>query len=486
MVRGALPGPRSARKLGALTLAAAMATALSLAVEAEPADAYTQLFKKVGAKNGPPDPCSKLGVPDSGGLVVRTQPNPGKPSIPRYIALLCGPRAKFKPSVLLVDDQIWQYTLGHGGHTSTHMIRGGQKSLPWKSGLSTHIYPYIKGPNGSSPNVSQALKNDKFKNILIGLLEKAGIKDALSALLCVVGGLETGGGLCTQLLENLGITAVLAATLGADLLVDEFEMFLSRGYNMTDSNWFYWSDGVGFWNGFGDITSGWINPSINIGMPVFDPHPHGRIGVVFSNVGLVQGPNWSFPRSSARSSGDQQYDRLARVAARVSRGIRGRRLFGNGHPNRLRGSRREDHIMAGGGRDRILGRAGADMLQGGKGNDLIRGGRGADRIDGNAGNDRIFGGRGNDLIYDVFARAYIDAGPGTNYVVVRDGDSRDRVRCTRSRRNVVVADRGDIVARSCAVGRSRIVRHGPRMVIGPRSSRRAPRGAERSRARRAN
>jgi hypothetical protein len=74
----------------------------------------------------------------------------------------------------------------------------------------------------------------------------------------------------------------------------------------------------------------------------------------------------------------------------------------------LRGTSSADLISGRAGHDQIYGRAGADRLLGGTGRDRLSGGRGNDRIAGNAGADRVYCGPGRDVVVadrqDVIAR----------------------------------------------------------------------------------
>ena len=80
-------------------------------------------------------------------------------------------------------------------------------------------------------------------------------------------------------------------------------------------------------------------------------------------------------------------------------------------------------------RDRICALAGADVIHAGAGDDAIQAGAGADTVVPGAGRDVVFGGEGPDRI------------------LVRDGE-RDVVDCGL-KRDIVIADRIDRVARNC-------------------------------------
>lgn len=79
---------------------------------------------------------------------------------------------------------------------------------------------------------------------------------------------------------------------------------------------------------------------------------------------------------------------------------RGKRatIVGTRRPNRLRGTRGRDVIVAFGGNDRIRSLGGRDLICAGKGRDLVRAGDGNDRVFGGPGDDRLFGGDGRDRL----------------------------------------------------------------------------------------
>lgn len=103
-------------------------------------------------------------------------------------------------------------------------------------------------------------------------------------------------------------------------------------------------------------------------------------------------------------------------------------LFGEGGANRIYGSEGEDWIFGGDGHDWLFGMGGDDYLSGGAGHDWLDGGEGA--------YDRLFGGSGDDVLdpgprrtyfrsvgnltQELFLAEEIDAGTGTDIIVIRD------------------------------------------------------------------
>jgi hypothetical protein len=115
------------------------------------------------------------------------------------------------------------------------------------------------------------------------------------------------------------------------------------------------------------------------------------------------------------------------------------RIFGGDGNDVLNGGDGDDVLGGGAGNDQLNGQRGDDSLDGGSGADGLSGGDGDDALVGGAGNDRLTGGRGNDVVR---------GGSGVDTVNVRDHKPGDVVSCG-SGRDVVVADRGDVVSRDC-------------------------------------
>lgn len=97
-------------------------------------------------------------------------------------------------------------------------------------------------------------------------------------------------------------------------------------------------------------------------------------------------------------------------------------LFGTAGNDRLMGTDRPEHIMAGAGHDTVSGGGGNDTLRGDTGNDVLRGGDGDDQLFGGPGNDTLFGDAGNDLIYGEDGNDLIYGGAGNDTLHGGPGD----------------------------------------------------------------
>jgi hypothetical protein len=431
---------------------------------------FTPLFGKPVA-----DPCNVQGVPSSGGLVVRRQPAIQENDIPRFIALLCGPVYSMPFGTLLVDDAIWQLRMGGSGGAPRHMLQGGQSSLPWNTEISTLNYPAFKGAGGNALGWKDLIKIDKNVQQAQLIASSSGVSFAgATFFLCVIGAIN-------PVLLPVCATAVIVVTVATTLvfspqIINLIGRYFQRNDAMNNGNWFVWSNGVGFFNGFGDVDQRWINPSL------FNAADRAqmRVGVVFSNVLLNQGPDFDVLRGGQTARADARgrvgaaqtgpaFRRLAALVRRMERS-RGRTRTGTRRGERLYGGRRDDYLFGARGDDSLFGRRGDDvLLQGARGNDRIMGGPGNDNIDGHFGGDVLAGGPGNDQIIDLLGNTTVRTGPGHDLVVVRDGHPDDTVVCQAPGRKRILADPGDriVSARSGLTGRaacppgSRVLTRGP-------------------------
>jgi Ca2+-binding RTX toxin-like protein len=73
---------------------------------------------------------------------------------------------------------------------------------------------------------------------------------------------------------------------------------------------------------------------------------------------------------------------------------------------------------------------------------------GNDRLFGEAGNDRLFGGPGKDLLVGGPGHDRFVGGCGNDVIKARDHVRRERIGCGAGR-DVVYADKRDVVARNC-------------------------------------
>ena len=128
-------------------------------------------------------------------------------------------------------------------------------------------------------------------------------------------------------------------------------------------------------------------------------------------------------------------------------------LLGGLGNDALRGQAGSDSISGSSGRDRITGGSGRDRITGGSGADRVNGGSGNDRIAGQGSKDVLKGGSGNDRISGGPGRDRVSGSSGNDRILTRDG-TRDHISCGIGF-DRVVADRIDVVSRSCEKVRRR-------------------------------
>jgi hypothetical protein len=445
---------------------AALALAGSAALTVGEARAYQSFFTPIFA---PPasDPCSVQGIPPSGGIVVRKQPAIQEGDVPRTIALLCSPIYRMPFGTLLADDAIWQKAMGRSGSAPSHMLQGGLDSLPWRAGLSTKENASYKGPGGNAlgwKNVVQIPQN--LANLQVTIGAALGAVATADLALCSMGAVIPVALPACLLLTT--VLTVATALLYSPDWINAIGRYFQRNEAMNNGNWFVWSSGAGFFNGFGDVDQTWINPSL---FSMAD-QAQMRVGVVFGNVLLSQGPD--FDLSRVGSAETPRSRRLGALVQEIERS-RGRTMTGSRRGERLAGGRRNDYLFAAGGDDTVVGRRGSEvLLQGARGNDRILGGPGNDNIDGHRGSDVLAGGPGNDQIVDFFGDTTVRTGRGRDLVAVRDGEGGDTVICKGPGRKRILADPGDRIVRAvtgqtgraaCPAG-SQVIRHGPLPQLG--------------------
>jgi hypothetical protein len=466
-----------------LALAVACALAGSGLVAAE-ARAYQSFFTPLFAQPVA-DPCAFQGIPQSGGLVVRRQPALQANDVPRAIALLCGPVYSMPFGTLLADDAIWQRFMGRSGGAPSHMLQGGQESLPWKAGLSTKDYPAFKGPGGNALSWKDVTSNsDALQTVQDVGIAVLGGDFLLGGGLACLGALLGSPIAAVPCAIAVGIAVVAAVMIAAPAIANLIGRYLQRNDAMNNGNWFVWSKGAGFFNGFGDVDQSWINPSL---FSAADRTPM-RVGVVLSNVLLNQGPDFDLLKRAEAARIEQRsrveaaqtdpaFRRLSALVRRLQRS-HGRTRTGTRRDERLVGGRRDDYLFGARGDDALFGHRGDDvLLQGARGDDRIYGGPGNDNIDGYRGPDIAAGGPGNDQIVDLFGSATVYTGRGNDLVAVRDGHPGDTVVCRGAGRKRILADPGDRIvgtvsgraravgARACPAG-SRVITTGPLPVHG--------------------
>ncbi|UOM36063.1 calcium-binding protein [Acuticoccus sp. I52.16.1] len=97
-------------------------------------------------------------------------------------------------------------------------------------------------------------------------------------------------------------------------------------------------------------------------------------------------------------------------------------VIGDNRGGGLRGTTKDDLILAGRGDDIVLGQSGADFINGGDGNDVLGGGGGDDFLFGDTGNDLLRGRRGDDILQGGAGNDTLSGAQGADTFMFQDSD----------------------------------------------------------------
>lgn len=101
--------------------------------------------------------------------------------------------------------------------------------------------------------------------------------------------------------------------------------------------------------------------------------------------------------------------------------LNGATIFGTAGNDNLRGTTKNDLIIALEGNDTVNGGVGNDCIVGGDGNDNLNGAVGNDMVVGGLGGDTVEGGAGNDMLDGGSDNDTISGGPGNNTLTGGEG-----------------------------------------------------------------
>jgi hypothetical protein len=286
-----------------------------------------------------PIPALVRGFRPRAGWSCGRQPALQANDVPRAIALLCSPKYVAPFGTLLADDVIYQRWIGGTGAAPSHMLQGGKDSLPWNQSLSTKDYPAFRGPGGNALTWKDVTADsDALQTVQDAGIAVLGGDFLLGGGIACLGALLGTPGAAVPCTLAVGVAVVAGLMIAAPAIVNLIGRYLQRNDAMNNGNWFAWSNGAGIFNGFGDVDQTWINPSL------FSANDNAemRVGVVFSNVLLNQGPDYDLGRRGPVAA--SQSRRLGTLAQRLAR-PQGRTRAGTRRDERLFGGRRQDHLF---------------------------------------------------------------------------------------------------------------------------------------------
>jgi hypothetical protein len=382
----------------------------------------------------------------------------------------CSPDLRLPGSAIATPTEMFKEVLPQ------HVLQGGGRA-PHISRGRLRLFPYLMGPEGQAVRYQGLLGSEILLRAIAGAGIEGGTVLTIGVISCLAGGFATGGIACA------GIpAAAVAGIVGAITGVIEglIENQLDRVITMASSAWdFYappgWKGWI-VWNGFGTIGHNYIDPSFTNLWPA--ETPPFRIWAWFSAFGMEQGKNPDLGGSGASDSAMSaaRRDPISGVDVNpnnlrtshgeiVKRGpdrvveIRapGRRIQFKQGDNVIVGKGAREDLIAGSGDDVLLVRGPRSRIWSGRGEDvLVATGRG-DRLYAGPGYDELlaaghgdwlYSGRGSDTMVSERGTATVIAGRNSR-VDVLNRRPTDTVICPQVNRDIVIADRGDRVSRSC-------------------------------------
>jgi hypothetical protein len=358
----------------------------------------------------------------------------------------------------------------------SHPIQGGIGGC--LTGERLKHYPFLIGPEGQAVRYEAVTASSLVLGAIVGAGIGGGSTVAIGVVSCLAGLIPTGGISCLAI-PAAAISAIVGAIGG--VIEGIINNQLDRVIAMASSAWDFhvppgWKGWI-VWNGFGTIGHDYVDPSFS-NLWAGGETPPFHMWAWFSAYPVGQGPNPDMGGSGASdralaaaarhpiTAADINPNRLSTFRGEIVR--RGpdhiiqisaprRRihyktgdnvLVATGAHDDLIGGRSKDVLAALGPFDRLYGGAGDDeLLAYGRG-DRVYGGNGFNELVAAGRGDLLDGTHGNDTLISDFGGTTVMAGRIAR-IDVDNGRGNDTVICPRVNRDIVIADRGDRVSRSC-------------------------------------
>jgi hypothetical protein len=449
---------------GSWRLLAAFAVACSLcAVTAERASAWPGNDQDLCAAAQHPSEVSTVDP-------IRSRDNRGQEGV--WTIRACTPVLRLGGLATASPTEMFKHVL------PDHVLQGGANGPSLARGR-LNPFPFLLGPEGQAVRYQALLGSEILRNALVGAGVSFTSAIVVAFAVCKLGIVVTAGVSCAAAAFAGIPAAAVAGIVGAisGVIGGLIKNQLERVTTMASSAWDFsvpsgWKGWI-VWNGFGTIAHNYIDPSFSNTWPHETPPFH--IWAWFSTYPFAQGPNPDLGRRggtrAASAAGPIGPANLNPANLRTFRGeitrngpdhiveisAAGRRihpkqgenvLVATGAHDDLIGNRNNDVLAALGPFDRLYGGAGDDELVGVGRGDRLYGGTGFDELVAAGPGEWLYGIQGNDTLISEHGGAMVMAGRIAR-VDVRNGRATDTVICPRVNRDIVIADPGDRVSRSC-------------------------------------
>jgi hypothetical protein len=353
-----------------------------------------------------------------------------------------------------------------------NVLQGGARAPRHITGGRLEKFPFVIGPEGQAVRYQALAASTAVVSAVIGAVGGFAGGVGIGVISCLAGLIPTGGISCLAI-PGAAIAGVVSAITG--VIGSVIENQLDRVITMASSAWDFhappgWK-GFIIWNGFGTIGHDYIDPSFQNLWPHETPPFH--VWAWFSAYPVAQGPNPDMRGSSASAGtggpltaadlnpdnlrtsrgeitkhGPDRIIEISRPGRRIHPKTGANVLVGKGAREDLIGSQGNDVLLAAGAFDRIWSGLGDDVLVASGRGDRLHAGSGYDELLAAGQGDWLYSGRGSDTMVSEHGTATLMAGRNSR-IDVRNRRPTDTVVCPRVNRDIVIADAGDRVSRSC-------------------------------------
>ncbi len=400
---------------------------------------------------------------------IRSRDNKGQEGV--WTIRACTPALRLGAAATATPTEMYKHLL------PKHVLQGGADA-PFISRDRLKAFPYLMGPEGQAVLYQHLMGSDILRAALVGAGVSFTSSIVLAFAVCKLGIVVTAGVSCAAAAFAGIPAAAVAGIVGAisGVIGGVIKNQLERVSAMASSAWdFYappgWKGWI-VWNGFGTIGHNYIDPSFG-NLWVGGETPPFHIWAWFSAYPFAQGSNPDLRGSSAsaRASGrltgaDLHPDNLRTLRGEITKN-------GPDHVVQLKAAGRRVHYKTGdnvivgtGPHEDLIGGSGDDVLAALGPYDRLYGGRGLVALVAAGRRDRVYGGSGYDELVAAGRGDFLYSGPGSDTMVSEHGTTTviagrssrvdvqnrratDTVICPRVNRDIVLADRGDRVSRSC-------------------------------------
>ena len=400
---------------------------------------------------------------------IRSRDNKGQEGV--WTIRACSPVLRLPAGATATPTEMFKHLLPQ------HLLQGGA-GAPFISRERLKPFPYLMGPEGQAVLFQHLMGSEILRNALVGAGVSFTSSIVVAFAVCKLGIVVTAGVSCAAAAFAGIPAAAVAGIVGAisGVIGGVIKNQLERVSAMASSAWdFYappgWKGWI-VWNGFGTIGHNYVDPSFS-NLWVAGETPPFHVWAWFSAYPFAQGSNPDLRGSSASAGAggrltgaDFNPDNLRTQHGEITKNgpdrivqlkAAGRRVHYKTGDNVVVGTGPREDLIGGSGHDVLAALGPYDRIWGGSGEvalvaagrrDRVYGGTGFDELVAAGRDDILYSGPGSDTMLSERGTTTVMAGRNSR-VDVQNHRATDTVVCPRVNRDIVLADRGDRVSRSC-------------------------------------